>query len=309
MTRIAALLLVMAMAGVTHARDPEASKTAAARAQGELEREHPALAAALFDEAYDLDPHPLWRLAAGTAWLEALDPERARERLTAALTDDRLIEPARTRTNERLTLATKLAPIAAKARKATLEQHHQQAADLWQTAFALHPTGRIQLEVARSAQRAKLPELRALLEALTTRTDLSLEERGEVADALNRLAPPTPVTAPPKADTTTPWALLISGAALVAGGVTMVIVAADQRDDITTALRNTNNGIVTKMTRSEAKAEEATANTLHLAGLITGAAGLALTGTSIILFIDQARTPTPTAPPQTTWRVGATVAF
>ncbi len=310
MIRACLIILLCLAPSTASALDPEASKSLAAEAQLALEQQRPAAAATLFDQAHALDPHPVWRLAAAEAWLQSMDAARAVERLEDALASADLAEFARGRATERLALANKLAPIFSRARQATRDQQHVKAATAWQDAFALYPLGRIQLEAARSTQRAKLPQTRTLYSALAERKDLSPEERAEVGDVLARLDP-NPQLPPPAPDTTLAWSLVISGAACVAGGAVMLAVASDQRSEVTAAITKADAGLVTDLTRAEARERESDAKTLYLAGLITGAAGLALTGTGIGLFVDQVPTPATTVVPNVaaTWRIGATLTF
>jgi len=312
--------VAMLVSSQAFAVDSELAKTHAAQGQAELELHHATTAATLFDQAYADGPHPLWRIAAADAWLQALDAARACERLEQALADPRLLDPTRPRAEERLRLATKLTPLFARARAATRDQDHARAHATWLEAFALYPFGAAELEAARSAQRARLPAASTLYVALAERTDLSLEQHAEVADVLSRLSPAqvSDRPPPPAPSTLLPWTLLIGGAVLVASGGVMLGIAADHKNQVDDALARTEAGLVTRMTRAEARHHEATAHTLQLAGLISGVAGIALVGTGVIIFVDQAPAPasqvvvpTPdrwlTTP--STWRVQARFSF
>lgn len=302
------LVLALLLALPAQAADPDSAKTLATQAQVELEAHHAATAATLFDQAHALDDHPLWLVAAADAWLEALDCEQADSRLSDALADPRLVDPARARASERQLLAKRMAPLMQVARKATRDGEHQRAMQHWQEAFALYPLGHLQLEAARSAQRAKRHETRALFEALVTRTDLSLEDQVEVADTLARLQPVLVTPKPLEVDRTIPWVLTVSGAVLVAGGIVMLAIAHDQHDQVEDALGQTDAGLVTAMTRAEAQDHQQTAESLQLAAFITGAIGLGLSGTGVTLMLTETPPTTRTTIPDG-WQLRATIGF
>ncbi len=161
--------------------DHEAAKALAARARAHLDLRQPESAARLFDAAHTQAPHPLWLTAAGEAWLDALRPDLAVQRLEAALAEG-LSDEARDHTLERLATAHKLAPLFATARSQAVKPEAALAA--WREAFASSNLGRCLLEAERARRFGDADTLFALA---AERDDLANDERRGARDALVRL--------------------------------------------------------------------------------------------------------------------------
>ncbi len=265
--------------------DADLAKTMAADAQLALEVHEEARAGERFDRAHALDGHPIWCFAAAEAWLAAIEPERALERIRQIEGDARLTAIV---SAERLRAvaerAERLAPIVQKAKRATLAESHAAAAQAWAEAFAAMPSGHLLLEQARSTLRARqVTEAEAMLVELERRVDLSRAERLEVDEHLARIrAPFSAMPAPARErDSAAPMWLVVGGGALVVGGVVALVVASAQRDDVRAAMAQ--DAPVRSMTRAEALALEDEARALDVAGYLGGGLGLALAGTGALL--------------------------
>lgn len=252
--------------------DPDAAKTVAAEGQLLLEAFEGAAAAERFERAHSLDSQDIWRVAAAEAWLVAAEPERALTHLRA------LREGASPRLRE---LAEALLPIVTRARAATLQGAHRDAARAWTEAFAKKAVGRYRLEEARSTLRAG-GDAQALFADLDGRSDLSRAERSEVADVLVRLRNPLPTLPerPNSAPTAAPMWMVVGGGALLIGGVVAVVVADGQRADVRESLARDPGA--RDLTRAEALTLWNEAQTLNAVGLIGGGVGLLLAGSGAL---------------------------
>lgn len=235
-------------------RDPAAARALAAMALDALEQRRPQLAAEAFDRAQRHDPHPLWLVAAADGWLMALEPERAQERLEAALGDPRL--SSKGRAESLLATAKAMAPLVARARAADAKGRAD-AAERWLEVHDAHEHGRALLFAARALERHRRhAEAHRLYSLAAERGDLAAEEHAEIDAARSRLArlmsaapaPPRPRTSSGR---TGPGVLVGVGSALALGSVGAFIVAAERRDALDGALAS--GPLVTSMTRAEAR--------------------------------------------------------
>lgn len=252
--------------------DPDAAKTVAAEGQLLLEAFEGALAAERFERAHSLDSQDIWRMAAAEAWIVAAEPERALTHLRA------LPDGANPRLRE---LAEALALIVKRARTATLQEAHRDAARAWSEAFAKRAIGRYRLEEARSTLRAG-GEAETLFADLEGRPDLSRAERIEVADVLVRMRNPLPELPdrPDAARTAAPMWMVVGGGALLLGGVVALVVADGQRAEVRESLAR--DPASRDMTRAEALTLWDEAQTLNAVGLIGGGVGLVLAGSGAL---------------------------
>jgi tetratricopeptide (TPR) repeat protein len=270
--------------------DSEAARALAARARAHLDTRQPEPAARLFDAAHAHAPHPLWLAAAGEAWLEALRPDLAVQRLEAALADGAMSSEARDHTRERLATAQKLAPLVAAARASGTKPEAALAA--WREAFARSNLGRCLLEAARAAERARrFGDADTLFALAAERDDLAADERRGAREALMRLRERDAFTrrAPPTepADTAG-WVVVASGAAALAGGVMAWIVGEDQRARVRSAM-NDDGALSSRMSRAEAQALERSANTWSTVGWVAAGVGVVALGVGVGVVMIEAR--------------------
>ncbi|MCC6624844.1 MAG: hypothetical protein IT385_26580 [Deltaproteobacteria bacterium] len=283
MTLASALVVVAAPARARAAPDAAAARTLAAEAALAREAHEDAAAAASFEEADACDPHPLWLVAAGEAWLDAAEPERAAARLEAALTDARLPEGSRARVADLERSARALAPIVARARVATSQQRHAAAARAWGEALAIRATDRHRLERLRAIVRANdMAEAARLVAELGPGAGLARAERVELVELRARVeARAGLAAAPAPARSSAPAWLLVGGGALVIGGVVALAVAEGNRADVRDAMAE--DPATRGMTRARALALRDDAETLDVVGGVGGGLGLALAGTGVLL--------------------------
>jgi len=269
--------------------DHEAARALAARARVHLDLRQPEPAAHLFDAAHARAPHPLWLTAAGEAWLDALRPDLAVQRLEASLADG-LSGEARDHTQERLAMAQKLAPLVAAARASGTKPEAALAA--WREAFATSNIGRCLLEAARVAERARrFGDADTLFALAADRDDLANDERRLAREALVRLRERDAFTrrAPPREPTDdTGWVVVASGAAVLAGGVVAWIVGEDQRARVRSAM-NDDGALSTRMSRAEAQSLERSANTWSTIGWVAAGVGVVALGVGVGVVMLEAK--------------------
>ncbi|MFO0749798.1 MAG: hypothetical protein U1F43_29620 [Myxococcota bacterium] len=262
-----------ALAPAAAAPDRSAARSLAAMARAGLEARHPDEAAVLFDRAFEVDPHPVWQVAAGTAWLEALEPEQASERLAAALADPALGDGSRERAAQQLDLARRLTPVVARARKAEAEHAPAAAARAWDEAFRIMPVGASLVRAARAAELAgRAREAARLFTAANDRSDLSSEDQRVVADAIDRLRHLPPPARP--AASAAPWWFVGSGGAVALGGLVAVAVGEGYRSDLQAIKDTAVDGVVTGTTRRDAAVVQQRAEAWSTAGWIALGAGV-----------------------------------
>lgn len=267
-------------------RDAAAARALAARARTHLDLRQPEPAAQWFDAAHAQEAHPLWLLAGGEAWLEALRPELAVARLEAALADPGLVEPARSHATERLALAKTLVPLSSRARDPETAAGDAHAA--WREAFAASNIGRCLLEGARAAERARrFGDADALYVLAVEREDLSREERRGASDALVRLRERDAFTrrvptAAPRSEVG--WGLVAGGAAALVGGVVAWIVGEDQRAQVRAAKADSVDGVTSRLSRAEALDLERSADTWSTVGWIAAGTGLAAMTVGVVML-------------------------
>lgn len=261
---------------------------------------------AMLRRALDVSPSPALRLACAESELVLARPDRALADVDALSA----MPPTDADHASLRQLAAVLTPEVQAARSATLGQHHELALTHWQAALTLLESApriapaRYLIEAARSARRAAGPEHHATAKKLFSRaletphsTSLSDRERAETRDELTRLAslanPPsahTPSDTPHDlshdlAPDLTPWYLAGGALLTLGGGVAMLWVAGDQRDEVRTAMRDGETGV--GLTRKEALALEDSANTLSVLGYSSLALGLGLGVASLVWALDE----------------------
>ncbi len=267
--------------------DLAAARALAARARAHLDLRQPEQAARLFDSAHGQQAHPLWLLASGEAWLEALRPELAVPRLEAALADQSLVEPARKHATERLALARMLLPLIQRARDPETDAGAALAA--WNEAFAASNFGRCLLEAARVAEHTRrFGDADDLYARAAERDDLTSVERRAASDALVRLRERDAFSrrAPPPAPRSEAgWGLAIGGAVAIVGGVAAWLVAEGQRAEVREAKSATGpDGVTTRLSRTEALALERSANTWSTVGWVAAGVGLTALTVGVVML-------------------------
>jgi hypothetical protein len=267
--------------------DVAAARALAARARAHLDLRQPEQAARLFDSAHGQEAHPLWLLASGEAWLEALRPELAVPRLEAALADQSLVEPARQHAAERLALARTLLPLIRRARDP--ETRAVDALTAWREAFAASNIGRCLLEAARVAERAqRVGDADELYARVAEREDVSSAERRAAGDALVRLRERDAFTRdvpPPAPRSEAGWAFAIGGAVAIVGGVAAWLVGESQRAEVRDAKGATGpDGITTRLSRTEAQSLERSANTWSTVGWVAAGVGFTALTVGVVML-------------------------
>lgn len=287
---LASWLLVGApRVALAEGRDPAAARALAAVALDALEQRRPQLAAEAFDRAQRHDPHPLWLVAAAEGWLMALEPERARERLEAAVSDTRL--SSRTRADGLLATASSMGPLVARARAAD-KAGRADAAERWLEVHAAHESGRALLFAARALERAKRQaEAHRLYSLAADRDDLAPEEHAEVDAARSRLtrlmsASPAPPRTAPSGGRTGAGVLVGVGSALALGSIAAFVVAADQRAALDEALAS--GPLVLGMTRAEALSRRDEAEAWEGVGWAALSVGAVVAGLGVWLLAEDA---------------------
>lgn len=293
---IAFIVLVCLTPYAAHAALPPdlaAARALAARARSHLDLRQPEQAARLFDAAHGQEPHPLWLLASGEAWLEALRPELAVTRIEAALADQApvgqagLPEPARKHAVERLALARTLLPLLRRARDP--ETRAGDALAAWNEAFAVSNFGRCLLEAARGAERAqRFGDADDLYTRVAERDDVSSEERRAASDALVRLRERDAFTRrapPPAPPSEAGWAFVIGGATALVGGVAAWLVGESQRAEVRDAKTAIGpDGVTTRLSRTEAQSLERSANTWSTVGWIAAGVGFTALTVGVVML-------------------------
>lgn len=285
---LSALCAVLASSALaTSTSDFEAARALAARARAQLDARRPDPAARLFDLAHERAPHPLWLTAAGEAWLEALQPAQAVERLEAALADPALSGTAREHAVERLALARRVTPLIAAARASGVSP--EDAFKAWREAVAASDLGRCVLEAARAAERARLfREAESLFALAAERDDLAPEERRVARDALLKLRERDLLA---RARTPAPsndagWVVVVSGAAVLTGGVVAFLVGEEQRARVRSAMAD-EGALSTRMSRAEALSLERSANTWSTIGWVAAGLGVVAVTVGVVVLETQ----------------------
>lgn len=273
--------------------DDEAAKSLAARARFHLDLRQPEPAARLFDAAHARAPHPLWLAAAGEAWLDALRPDLAVQRLEASVADGGLTDEARAHAVERLAMARKLAPLVAVARAPGVKPHTMnEALAAWREAFASSNIGRYLLEAARAAERARrFGDADTHFALAAERDDLSVDERRGAREALVRLREREATTRrvpPPEPESGAGWVTVAGGAAVLTGGVVAWVVGEDQRARVRSAM-NADGTLSTRMSRAEAQALERSANAWSTVGWVAAGVGVVALGVGVGVVLLEAR--------------------
>lgn len=282
---VAVCAAIMALGGREVRGDaPEqaAARDLGALAVRALDRHEPELAARRFEEAYELDPHPLWQLGAARAWLEAAETTRAVERFERALDDPRLAPPARSDAARLLVIARDLTPKVTAAVRATQANDHDRAMRAWEDAFDRWSLGRFLVLAARAAERAGgTRDLRRLAAEASRRADLGAEERRWIDDVRARWG--VDVNAPPASTTPAargplgPWILVGAGALVVLGGGVSLLVADEAYRDVRAMKASAVDGVVFETTRARAAARADEARQWNTAGWIAIGVGAAVT--------------------------------
>lgn len=284
---VSCLLLGGPREALAEGRDPAAARALAAMALDALEQRRPRLAAEAFDRAQRHDPHPLWLVAAADGWLMALEPERAVERLEAALGDARL--PSKVRAEGLLETAKALAPLVARARAADAKGRAD-AAERWLEVHDANEHGRALLFAARALERHRRhAEAHRLYSLAAERGDLAAEEHAEIDAARSRLArlmSASPAAPRPSASSgrTGAGVLVGVGSALAFGSIGAFLVAADRRDTLDGALAS--GPLVTGMTRAEAKGLADEARAWEAGGWVALSVGAVVAGLGVWLLTE-----------------------
>lgn len=185
---LGAMLVAPPMSPV-HAADQPKAKEVGARARLALEGHRYAEAADLMDEAFRLDPHPVWLANAGFARMMAGQQDRAVENLSAALQDKELKGDARQLAIVRLGNASTARAHLARADEARARGDLEAAARGFDSAFELVAIGPYALEAADLWERAGNLELaEQRFERAAAMPDLTEPQRRLVTDALKRIA-------------------------------------------------------------------------------------------------------------------------
>ncbi len=183
------VMLLALTASTSIAADPPQAKEIGARARLALEGHRYAEAADLMDEAFRLDPHPVWLANAGFARMMAGQQDRAVENLSAALQDKELKGDARQLAIVRLGNASTARAHLARADEARARGDLEAAARGFDSAFELVAIGPYVLEAAGLWERAGYLDLaEKRFELAATMPDLTEPQRRLVTDALKRIA-------------------------------------------------------------------------------------------------------------------------
>jgi|GEM_PF-3311786 len=235
-------------------------------------------AAALLDRAFEVAPHPLYRLGAGEAYLDEGDVDLAAARLRDVLEATDLPAATRARAHGLLVRANAAAPFVAKARAASPAT----AAAAWEDASEAADVGAFLVqaaaawETARRFERAADTYARAL-----ARDDLPADLALNAAAGLTRVRAVIP---PPPPGHTAAWITTgTAAAALVfAGGA--LIVSDQLRADLDDDLQNTADGVVIGVTRADAQRRAGLADSWQTAAWIGLGTAAVLAVTSLVLF-------------------------
>lgn len=264
------------------APEQTAARDLGALAMRALDRHEPELAARRFEEAYELDPYPLWQLGAARAWLEAAETTRAVERFERALDDPRLATPARSDAARLLVIARDLTPKVTAAVRASQANDHDRARRAWEEAFDRWPLGRFLVLAARAAERAGgTRDLRRLAAEASRRADLGADERRWIDDVQARWG--VDVNAAPASTTPTarepigPWILVGAGALVVLGGGVSLLVADEAYQDVRAMRAGAVEGVVLETTRAKATARADEARQWNTAGWLAIGVGAVVT--------------------------------
>lgn len=267
---VLALVIAWALCGRVSAAepDPEAARALASKARDALRDNAPEEAADWFDQADAVAPHPIWRLAAGDAWLQAGEPAVARARFEAAIAGG-IDGEARVDAAGKRELADTLAPIVERARALTKAADYVRAMRAWDEAFAVMPLGRFLVAAARAADNGgRDVDLARLVRIAEPRTDLAAEDRRWVASVIARTAPVPPVRVeqqPAVAPSPVGPSVLVGvGGAIAVGGIVALLVGDDAWSDVREMKAGVTDGVVFSATRAEAesRADEARAWTM-----------------------------------------------
>lgn len=271
----------------TSTSDYEAARALASRARAQLDARRPEPAARLFELAHERAPHPLWLTAAGEAWLEALQAAPAVQRLEEALADPALSGTAREHTVERLALARRVAPLIAAARANGISP--DEAFRAWREAIAVSNLGRCVLEAAQAAERARLfKEAESLFALAAERDDLAPEERRVARDKLLELRERDLLARvrTPATSNDSGWVVVVSGAAVLTGGVVAFLVGEEQRGRVRSAMAD-DGALSTRMSRAEAQSLERSANTWSTIGWVAAGLGVVAVTVGVVVLETQ----------------------
>jgi hypothetical protein len=227
------------------------------------------------------------------------NPPTARERFLLAGADPQLASDVRTRLAGRIRDAETVAPLVARARKATDAKDHGKAMTAWLEVFDAMDLGRALLFAARAAEDGgKWADAARLFARCGSRNDLSQEEQNEAASSLAHArsaidAEDAARNRPRVADggSLAGGILLGLGGLLFGGGIAAFVAADAEYDRIDSALETGRADPISVMTRREVLELETFAErwtTVGWLGLAAGAVGLGL-GTWLTLREPPAR--------------------
>lgn len=201
------LILLLALLSSSVARSaPGDSAEAVKRAQLAMAAKRYLAAAEAMEEAWRVDPDPLWLANAGYARMMAGQLDRAIEHLSGALADSRLSQDARTRATARLANASSAKALISRAEEARTRGDFLGAARTYDEALAHLPIGPLYLLTGELFERANELELaEARYQASMAEQDLNDAQRRQAVEALARVARAIaarsiPLDAPPQVD-------------------------------------------------------------------------------------------------------------
>lgn len=302
------LAFALALGGSTSARAAQPTPEARARAtelgqQAKAARDalRYAEAAALLDEAHRLQPDARWLGLSGECRMMAGELERAIADLSAALKDPRLPRDARVKAEERLSMSKDALAAVRPAEEARARGGFEAAAQGFDRAFQIVPTGIYLAEAGLLWERAGQRDLaEARLREASARADLPDDRPRLVADALSRIEasrmvgkpsrdaareePPAPARPPPveRPEGSSPvlgWVLVGTGVAALGLGVAGFVMSEGKRAEFESDQEYYRAHL------DEWTALDDEAETWWNVGLVSSGVGLAAAVTGVVLVI------------------------
>lgn len=254
-------------------------------AEGRLVEGRAVEAAGLFERAGEIALEAGWWIAAGDAWMEAVEPGKAIAdyRRAAPLAGD----TRRVMVAERIVQAERCEREVAGARAALVGGRFLAAGQSWAKAFEWTGGRRYGIEAARAFEQAgRFDEAARRYRELLLRSDLTVEERagieGELTDIRKRpgfagegAAAARGAGAMAESGNGAAVGLVIGGAVLTVFGVAALAVSEDARVELRHAESGAVDGRIEEITRADAVALSRTAKTWNVVGWIVGGVGVA----------------------------------
>jgi len=273
---------VMAADGLAEAR------ALAIVAEGRLGEGRAAEAAGLFERAGQVGLEAGWWIAAGDAWIAAMEPGKAIVAFRRAAVSAG--EARRVMIAERIAMAERCEREVVGARAATLEGKLVAAAQGWSRAFERTGARRYGVEAARAFDEAgRYQEAARRYRELALRSDLTLDERAEIETSLAEVRMRLGADGEVAGD----WrvgvrgagiddergdgaalGLVVGGAILTVFGAAALAVSEDARVELRHAEAGVVDGRIEEITRADALALSRTAKTWNVVGWVAGGVGL-----------------------------------